>query len=86
MEEIRANSEEHDSLEEGGDGDGVAAREALGIPNDAAGRKKHFLTEAHQKAFTFEKGREYSNDFFNPYLDFNGKFRMFSCVYNREEM
>ncbi|KAF2486647.1 hypothetical protein BDY17DRAFT_291840 [Neohortaea acidophila] len=70
-EEVRANAAEGDSVEEGGDGDGLHVREELGIPADAAARKKHFLTEAHQKAFTFEKGREYRNDFFNPYLDFN---------------
>ncbi|KAK4547012.1 hypothetical protein LTR36_001232 [Oleoguttula mirabilis] len=58
-------------LEEGGDGDGEAARKEAGIPGDAAGRKKWFLAEKHLKAFTFEAGREYSNDFFNPYLDFN---------------
>lgn len=40
--------------------------------NMTAARQKHFLTESHLKDFTFEKGREYSADFFNPYLDFNG--------------
>ncbi|KAF2771117.1 DUF1769-domain-containing protein, partial [Teratosphaeria nubilosa] len=70
VEEVRANAETY-VLEEGGDGDGVAARQEARVPGDAAARKKWFLTEAHQKAFTFEKGREYSNDFFNPYLDFN---------------
>ncbi len=73
VEEMQANAQEGTSLVEGGDGDGEHAREELGIPADAAARKKYFLTEAHQKAFTFEKGREYKNDFFNPYLDFNGK-------------
>lgn len=72
VEEVRANAEEGSSFEEGGDGDGMDVREGLGIPEDAAARKQYFLTEAHQKAFTFEAGREYSNDFFNPYLDFNG--------------
>lgn len=76
IEEVRANAEEGTSLEEGGDGDGEDVRTQLGIPDDAAARKKHFLTEAHQKAFTFDKGREYSNDFFNPYLDFNGTHMM----------
>ena len=73
IEEVHANSEEGTSLEEGGDGDGEDFRQDHGLPSDAAGRKKHFLTEAYLKDFTFEKGREYSNDFFNPYLDFNGK-------------
>lgn len=71
-EEVRANREDEDCLEEGGDGDGMEARKEQGVPDDAAARKKHFLTEQHLKDFTFEKGREYSNDFFNPYLDFNG--------------
>ena len=72
IEEVRANAEEGASLEEGGDGDGEEVRKEKGIPADAAGRKKWFLTEQHLKDFTFEKGREYGNDFFNPYLDFNG--------------
>jgi hypothetical protein len=71
IEEVRNQAEEHESLEEGGDGDGLEARHELGIPDDAAGRKKMFLNQAKLKEFTFEKGREYSNDFFNPYLDFN---------------
>lgn len=58
-------------VEEGGDGDGHAWRSERGIPGDAAARKKHFLTEQRLKEVTFERGREYSNDFFNPYLDFN---------------
>jgi hypothetical protein len=74
---VRANAEEGTAIEEGGDGDGVEAREEFGLPADAAARKKHFLTEQHLKDFTFEKGREYSNDFFNPYLDFNGE----SCIH-----
>ena len=72
VEEVRANEEEGSSLEEGGDGDGAEVREEMGIPADAVGRKKHYLNEQHLKAFTFEKNREYRNDFFNPYLDFNG--------------
>lgn len=72
VEEVRANREDEDCLEEGGDGDGLEERHKLGVPDDAAARKKYFLTEQHLKDFTFDKGREYSNDFFNPYLDFNG--------------
>lgn len=73
IEEIRANAEEGSALEEGGDGDGKDVRHEHSIPDGGAARQKHFLTEKHQKEFTFEKGREYSNDFFNPYLDFNGR-------------
>lgn len=70
VEEVRANQDVV-VLEEGGDGDGQAARQESGMPADSAARKKFFLTEGNLKKFTFEKGREYGNDFFNPYLDFN---------------
>ncbi|GAB7353631.1 hypothetical protein MBLNU459_g4044t3 [Dothideomycetes sp. NU459] len=57
---------------EGADGDdGEAARHAAKVPDDAAARKKHFLTEQHLRDFVFEEGRSYHCDFFNPYLDFN---------------
>ncbi|EME49080.1 hypothetical protein DOTSEDRAFT_163112 [Dothistroma septosporum NZE10] len=70
IEEVRAN-EEALVIEEGADGDGQEIRQKAGMPEDSAARQKYFLTEQHLKDFTFEKGREYSNDFFNPYLDFN---------------
>lgn len=57
--------------EEGADGDGAEARKEKGVPDRAAARQKFFLTEQNRKAFTFEAGREYKCDFFNPYLDFN---------------
>jgi hypothetical protein len=75
IEEARANAEVV-VFEEGADGDGEEARKAQGVPADVAGRRKYFLTADHLKKFTFEKGREYSMDFFNPYLDFNGS----SCL------
>lgn len=71
LDEVRANGETVD-VEEGGDADGEEVRTQAGLPHDAAGRKKHFLTEQHLKDFTLEKDRQYSCDFFNPYLDFNG--------------
>lgn len=58
-------------IEEGADEDGVQARKEAGLPDTAAARKKHFLTEANLSKFTFEEGRQYKCDFFNPYLDFN---------------
>ena len=73
VEEVRADAEEGTALAEGGDGDGEDVRQELGIPATGPARQKHFLTEKKQQEFTFEKGREYSNDFFNPYLDFNGE-------------
>ncbi|KAK4555067.1 hypothetical protein LTR86_007833 [Recurvomyces mirabilis] len=73
LEEERANtsSDSPEILHEGGDGDGQDYRHEFKIPDDAAARKKFFLTEQHLKDFKFEKGRSYENDFFNPYLDFN---------------
>ncbi|KAF7444205.1 DUF1769-domain-containing protein [Pyrenophora tritici-repentis] len=56
---------------EGADGDGVDVRKEKGVPDKAAARQKHFLNEQRRKDFTFEAGREYKCDFFNPYLDFN---------------
>ncbi|KAF2160081.1 hypothetical protein M409DRAFT_29380 [Zasmidium cellare ATCC 36951] len=70
VEEVRAN-EELLVFEEGADGDGEQVREELGMPHESAARQKHFLQEGKLKDFTFEKGREYSMDFYNPYLDFN---------------
>jgi len=70
VEEERTN-QELVVYEEGADGDGKDVREAAKMPDTGAARKKHFLTESHLKDFTFEKGRVYSNDFYNPYLDFN---------------
>jgi hypothetical protein len=57
--------------EEGAYGDGEAVRKELHLPATSAARQKHFLAEQHRKDFTFEAGREYQCDFFNPYLDFN---------------
>ncbi|KAF2000185.1 DUF1769-domain-containing protein [Amniculicola lignicola CBS 123094] len=57
--------------EEGADGNGDEVRQAHSIPAAAAQRQKHFLNEQHRTKFEFEEGREYSCDFFNPYLDFN---------------
>jgi hypothetical protein len=56
---------------EGADGSGHEVRKQKGIPDKAAARQKHFLNEQKRKDFTFEAGREYQCDFFNPYLDFN---------------
>lgn len=58
-------------LEEGGRGDGVEVRKEKGVPVEAGARKKWFLDEKHRKEWVFEKGRVYSTDFFNPFLDFN---------------
>ncbi|KAH8707055.1 hypothetical protein GQ44DRAFT_715980 [Phaeosphaeriaceae sp. PMI808] len=57
--------------EEGAFGDGQGIRQSLYLPSASAARQKHFLSEQNRKSFTFEAGREYQCDFFNPYLDFN---------------
>ncbi|KAI9715491.1 MAG: hypothetical protein M1812_005967 [Candelaria pacifica] len=69
--EGKKKEEDIEVIEEGGDEDGKALREQLGVPPEAAARKKWFLQEEKRKAFTLEEGRIYKTDFFNPYLDFN---------------
>lgn len=59
------------ALEEGGEDGGELVRSELGVPENADKRKKWFLEEANKKAWTWEGGRMYWADFFNPYLDFN---------------
>ncbi len=71
-----SSSEKDEGIEEGGDGSGLEVRKEHGLPDAGAARMKHFLNEGNRKNWTFEKGREYSCDFFNPYLDFNGMFSM----------
>ena len=62
-----------DVIHEGADGEsGEEIRKNAGVPADGQKRMKHFLDEKHRKAWIFEAGREYSCDFYNPYLDFNG--------------
>lgn len=58
-------------VEEGGSADGINLREQKKVPSQGAARMKHFLNESHRKDWTFEAGRQYRCDFFNPYLDFN---------------
>jgi hypothetical protein len=61
-------------IEEGDEADdGKQIRDQLNIPHDGAGRQKFFLTEDNRKQFQFEQGRQYELDFFNGYLDFNGR-------------
>ncbi|KAH7402893.1 hypothetical protein BKA66DRAFT_449713 [Pyrenochaeta sp. MPI-SDFR-AT-0127] len=70
-EEASSTQDEAIVYEEGADGSGVSIRSDHNIPDRAAARQKYFLTEQNRKDFTFEAGREYKCDFFNPYLDFN---------------
>lgn len=64
-----------DGISEGGIGEGEQLREAKGVPHDPAQRKKWFLREEKRKDWEFEAGRVYQGDFFNPYIDFNGKWK-----------
>ncbi|ETS73153.1 hypothetical protein PFICI_15098 [Pestalotiopsis fici W106-1] len=57
-------------FEEGGDEAGLAARKAIGAPDTAKARMKWALKEDSKAKWTFEYGKTYCADFFNPYLDF----------------
>ena len=69
--EVSGSDGEAGVYEEGADGDGAEVRKEKGVPDRPAARQSVFLTEQNRKDFTFEAGREYKCDFFNPYLDFN---------------
>lgn len=64
------SKENGDVVEEGATGSGHALREAQGLPSKWKKRRKHFLDAQALESFTFEKGRMYHADFFNPHLDF----------------
>ncbi|OAL52457.1 DUF1769-domain-containing protein [Pyrenochaeta sp. DS3sAY3a] len=55
---------------EGASGSGIQIRESLSLPSGWKQRRKNFLGAAALEGFTFEKGRMYHADFFNPHLDF----------------
>jgi hypothetical protein len=57
-------------VEEGSTGSGRSIRSSQNIPLKWKKRRKHFLDAAALSSFTFEKGRMYHADFFNPHLDF----------------
>ncbi|CAN9387888.1 unnamed protein product [Alternaria alternata] len=57
-------------IEEGASGSGKEVRKASSMPSKWKKRRKHYLDEQALSAFTFEKGRMYHADFFNPHLDF----------------
>lgn len=57
-------------VEEGATGSGKAVREQLNMPSKWKKRRKHFLNAQALRDFTFEEGRMYHADFFNPHLDF----------------
>lgn len=57
-------------IEEGATGSGKPMRDDLGLPTKWKKRRKHYLDAQALTNFTFEKGRMYHADFFNPHLDF----------------
>lgn len=73
-EDFPAPSEE-DPMEDGADGSGAEIRQKLGIPDNNEKRRKFFLNASNRENLTFEAGRCYQADFYNPYLDF-GNFAL----------
>lgn len=67
------NAGQENVIAEGGEGDGEKFRKNRNVPGDAAARKKWYLGDGRTKEWEWEAGRVYWGDFFNPYLDFNGR-------------
>ncbi|KAJ9625759.1 hypothetical protein H2203_004521 [Taxawa tesnikishii (nom. ined.)] len=63
--------DDENPMKEGGDGSGESIRQDLNMPPTGDKRRKFFLDAANRQKFTFEKGRCYQGDFFNPYVDFS---------------
>jgi hypothetical protein len=59
-------------FEEGGDDEGKAAREAMGVPSGGKERMQWALGQEAKETWVWQYGRSYGFDFFNPYLDFGG--------------
>ena len=57
-------------VEEGAVGTGKSIRKEQELPSKWKKRRKNFLDAQALEKFTFEKGRMYHADFFNPHLDF----------------
>ena len=79
-EDGEVKEEEEKVVEEGGEAGGDELRAELGVPADAAGRKKWFLKAGSTEGWVWEAGREYWVDFFNPYLDFNREIALYPCA------
>jgi hypothetical protein len=65
------DSENHGVVEEGAALSGESVRSAQSIPEAWKARRKFFLDQKELEKFTFEQGRLYHADFFNPHLDFS---------------
>jgi hypothetical protein len=74
---VHVGEGEHDEekgglwFEEGGDEKGIEWRRSVGAPDDARQRMKWALKAGNKERWTWEFGRTYGVDFFNPYIDFN---------------
>lgn len=65
------DAENEGVVEEGAALSGESVRSGQSIPSAWKARRKFFLDQAQLEKFTFEKGRLYHADFFNPHLDFS---------------
>lgn len=61
---------DEDVMKDGADGSGEEIRQELSLPDDNEKRRKFFLKAPNREKLVFQKGRLYSADFYNPYLDF----------------
>lgn len=57
-------------FEEGGDGEGLKERKAVGAPDDRKARMKWALRNESKSKWLFKYGKTVGLDFFNPYIDF----------------
>lgn len=65
------DSENDGVVEEGATLSGESVRSVQSIPSAWKARRKFFLNQKELEKFTFENGRLYHADFFNPHLDFS---------------
>lgn len=65
------DGENNGVVEEGASLSGDSVRKHQTIPSAWKSRRKFFLDQSQLEKFTFEKGRLYHADFFNPHLDFS---------------
>lgn len=74
LSKIYGDKQQDEVISEGGYDGGQELRAHFNVPADAAARQKWFLG-GHDRLekWQWEEGRLYRADFFNPYLDFNGK-------------
>lgn len=70
----KGGPDEGEELEEGAKSEEAwEQRRCCGMPDQTAGRRKWFLNGEKKDEWVWENGRTYEFDFFNGYLDFNGR-------------